>query len=101
MSQPDRHRQTLPAPPGLSDAGAWRGCPAWSSSAPESPAWPPPPGSASAESVSTSWKRATTSAAGSAAGPTPWPTVRRSAMNRGFHAFFRQYYNLRDLAAPR
>ena len=27
----------------------------------------------------------------------PWPTVRRRAMNRGFHAFFRQYYNLRDL----
>ena len=23
-----------------------------------------------------------------------------AAMNRGFHAFFRQYYNLRDVAAP-
>ena len=47
--------------------------------------------------ASTSWSGRATSAAGSAAGPSSWPTAPTVAMNRGFHAFFRQYYNLRDL----
>ena len=69
----------------------------WSSSGPASPGWRRRPGWASVASLSTSSSARPTSAAGSAAGPTRCRRRRPSAMNRGFHAFFRQYYNLRTL----
>ena len=44
-----------------------------------------------------SWNGRTTSAAASGAGPRQLPDGTEVANNRGFHAFFRQYYNLRAL----
>ena len=97
MSQTDRLRQTLPGAAGSSDAVPWRGCPGWSSSAPESPGWRPPPGSASGASVSTSWKRSDYLGGRVGGWPDTLADGSVAAMNRGFHAFFRQYYNLRAL----
>ena len=69
-----------------------------SSSAAASPGWPRPPGSPNAVSQWRSWSARRIWAAGSAAGPSILGRRHdRVAMNRGFHAFFRQYYNLRDL----
>ena len=76
---------------------ACRGCPASSSSAPASPVSRPPTG-LSERGVSVDVVEARDYLGGRVGG---WPDTLADgsavAMNRGFHAFFRQYYNLRAL----
>ncbi len=72
----------------------------WWSSVRASPAWPPPPDLSNAVSPSRFSSASPTSAAGWPGGPNveSGPLAGTEvANNRGFHAFFRQYYNLREL----
>lgn len=97
MSRPDRHRQTLPGSPGLTDARSLARVPhvvvVGAGIA----------GLAAAaglceRGVSVDVVESRDYLGGRVGG---WPDTLAdgsvAAMNRGFHAFFRQYYNLRDL----
>ncbi len=97
MKETDRHRETLPAPPGLADSNALAQTPrvvvvgagiAGMAAA----------AGLSERGVSVDVVEARDYLGGRVGG---WPETLSdgsvTAMNRGFHAFFRQYYNLRAL----
>ena len=97
MSRPDRHRQTLPAPPGLADARSLARVPRVVVVGAGIAGLAAAAGLCE-RGVSVDVVEARDYLGGRVGG---WPDTLAdgsvAAMNRGFHAFFRQYYNLRDL----
>ena len=92
----DKRRVAPPAPRGVPNAAVLSYSRVPSSSAQASQDSRPQQDWPNAGSASTSSRAARTSAVASPVGPSVADGA-DVAMNRGFHAFFRQYYNLRAL----
>ncbi len=97
MSPPDRHRQTLPAPPGLTDARSLARVPRVVVVGAGIAGLAAAAGLCE-RGVGVDVVESRDYLGGRVGG---WPDTLAdgsvAAMNRGFHAFFHQYYNLRDL----